>query len=238
MMAGLTCLIEGCGKAPGSARGWCPAHYQRWRKYGDPLGVAAPRKPLPKRSCSVAGCDEDAVARGWCKKHHKKWRRYGSPSAVAHASPGEPMRWITEVALAFCGDECLTWPFATSKGYGRIWTGKFTDYAHKVVCQLAHGPAPRPNSDAAHACGNGHIGCVNPRHLSWKSRSDNSADRLLHGTDHRGEKHPNVKLTEGDVRKIRALKGQMGVKEMAKEFNISAWQVSNILRGRAWVWLK
>jgi hypothetical protein len=34
------CLIDGCNgdaHAPGSARGWCTKHYQRWQSHGDPL---------------------------------------------------------------------------------------------------------------------------------------------------------------------------------------------------------
>lgn len=31
-----TCSIEGCGKQA-VARGWCPQHWARWRKHGDPL---------------------------------------------------------------------------------------------------------------------------------------------------------------------------------------------------------
>ena len=31
-----TCSIRGCDKPPKS-RGWCYKHYERWRKYGDPL---------------------------------------------------------------------------------------------------------------------------------------------------------------------------------------------------------
>lgn len=31
------CSIEGCAKGA-QARGWCPMHYQRWRKLGDPQG--------------------------------------------------------------------------------------------------------------------------------------------------------------------------------------------------------
>lgn len=32
-----TCSIEDCEK-PRKARGWCGAHWARWRKHGDPLG--------------------------------------------------------------------------------------------------------------------------------------------------------------------------------------------------------
>ena len=31
------CSINGCGKTIFNLRGWCSAHYQRWRKRGDPL---------------------------------------------------------------------------------------------------------------------------------------------------------------------------------------------------------
>ena len=33
-----TCSIDGCQK-PLLARGWCSAHYAKWKKYGDPLEV-------------------------------------------------------------------------------------------------------------------------------------------------------------------------------------------------------
>lgn len=41
------CAIDGCDKTA-KVRGWCPAHYQRWRKHGDPLGNA------PSRTRSMA----------------------------------------------------------------------------------------------------------------------------------------------------------------------------------------
>lgn len=34
----VTCSIEGCEK-PAKKRGWCPMHYRRWHRYGDPLHV-------------------------------------------------------------------------------------------------------------------------------------------------------------------------------------------------------
>ena len=35
-LALLTCRISGCGKSV-FARGWCSAHWSRWRRHGDPL---------------------------------------------------------------------------------------------------------------------------------------------------------------------------------------------------------
>lgn len=35
------CKIEGCGKAH-LANDWCSAHYQRWRRHGNPLGGRMP----------------------------------------------------------------------------------------------------------------------------------------------------------------------------------------------------
>ena len=32
----VSCAVEGC-EGPVRSRGWCGAHYTRWRKHGDPL---------------------------------------------------------------------------------------------------------------------------------------------------------------------------------------------------------
>lgn len=56
-----TCTIDGCDGKP-VGRGWCSAHWQRWRKHGDPLGGAAgPRVrksldfPDGTRQCAMCG---------------------------------------------------------------------------------------------------------------------------------------------------------------------------------------
>ena len=35
-----TCNIEDCENGGKLRRGWCPKHYERWRRHGDPLGAA------------------------------------------------------------------------------------------------------------------------------------------------------------------------------------------------------
>ena len=37
MAAAKLCAVDGCDK-PSYVRGWCNAHYRRWRTHGDPLG--------------------------------------------------------------------------------------------------------------------------------------------------------------------------------------------------------
>jgi hypothetical protein len=38
-----TCSISDCAR-PAYSRGWCQAHYTRWRRYGDPLGGGPERR--------------------------------------------------------------------------------------------------------------------------------------------------------------------------------------------------
>lgn len=65
-----TCSIDGCTK-PVIARGWCTAHWTRWKRHGDPLAGGVSRNPAPD-SCTVDGCTNPHFARGMCATH---WRR-------------------------------------------------------------------------------------------------------------------------------------------------------------------
>ena len=70
------CAVEGCEREA-EKRGWCNAHYWRWRQHGDPLGRAKHRNEEP---CDVEGCEREAVARGLCYAHYYRWQRYGDPT--------------------------------------------------------------------------------------------------------------------------------------------------------------
>lgn len=84
-MAAHPCTIEGCDGVAHS-RGMCPAHYQRWRKHGDPevFGeVTRYGKPTPDGLCSIEGCQREFYGHGWCATHYARWRRWGDP-AITH----------------------------------------------------------------------------------------------------------------------------------------------------------
>lgn len=147
-------------------------------------------------------------------------------------------QFVAEVLIPHDGAQCLVWPFArNSNGYGFLYRHSCRVLAHRVACEIAHGPAPTPKHEAAHLCGNGHLGCVSPRHLAWKTRAENAVDAITHGTIPRGERHGCVVLTERQARIAKALKGRVGSRRLAREFGVSRATISHIQSGRNWAWL-
>lgn len=194
-----------------------------------------------KSICTIPACDKRAInSRGWCWGHYTRWRRHGDPlGGSQRAADGEPERFYREVVLAYDGDECLQWPYAVNEhGYGKLFRDAGMRRVPRLVCDEANGPPPTPDHEAAHSCGNGNKGCCTKRHLSWKTSAENKADMLEHGTRVKGERHGRSKLTENDVREIRALQGLMTQATIAKQFNISAAGVGLIHLRKKWAWLE
>ena len=137
-----------------------------------------------KSICSIDGCDKPRESRGWCANHNRRWVKYGDPLG-GRPSPGEGPRFYQDVVLPYADkDSCLAWPFGrTSKGYGKIWVDGKTHLVSRLACAHAHGEAPTLTHEAAHSCGKGHEGCVNPHHLRWATRTENFADKIIHGTN-------------------------------------------------------
>ena len=158
-------------------------------------------------------------------------------TTLGAATPnGEPRAFLENTVFSFGGDECLFWPYGKSSGgYGQIWRdGKVRD-VHRIACEAEHGPPPTPKHHAAHSCGKGQLGCVNRKHLEWKTPKENAADRLIHGAHNRGERHGAAKLTEAQVLEIRS--STRFQHELAAEFGVSPSLVCLIKRGKCWAWL-
>lgn len=187
-------------------------------------------------ACSVPACSSVVRCKGLCEQHYRRMMKHGSPCGGA-TSPGEVARFY-EALLSHTGDECVTWPYARGDhGYGTIRRRRKCGIVSRFLCEDIHGSPPSTDYQAAHSCGNGHLGCVNPRHLSWKTRSDNKADELLHGTRIRGRKFPWAKLTESQVEEILCLDEAEKNADIAERYGVSPRTIYSIRHEEKWAWV-
>lgn len=139
-------------------------------------------------------------------------------------------QWLLD-RVDYESDDCLLWPFATARGgYGNFACMGERHYAHRYMCELTHGPAPSDTHEASHECGKSN--CVNPRHLSWKTPTENHLDCRLHGTHVKHRSGNAGKVTRDQAAEIRSLKGVKTLKEIGQQFGLSESGVSNIWCGR------
>lgn len=189
------------------------------------------------KPCSVPGCKKPHIAKGYCGSHYANWRRHGFPVLPEVTPRGEPRRWLASQLIVET-DECVLWPYSRNgDGYGTVLINGKVVGAHRWVCQQVNGPAPKGRYQAAHSCGKGHLGCVNKRHISWKSPVENAADRKMHGTEPFGERRASAKLTE---EKVAAMlrdwsTGRYLKKDLASKYGVSAGAVWAVFAGRTWL---
>lgn len=146
------------------------------------------------------------------------------------AKTGEPLRYLKEDVLTHTGTDCLTWPHSRCGGYGNLRFNGRMIHAHRLVCILAHGEPPSPKHEAAHECGKGHEGCVNPNHLSWKTAAENKADMVRHGTYRNGR----TRLSISDVLTIRSMSNAVSTAEIARLYDVNWSTIKYIRIRRTW----
>lgn len=201
------------------------------------------RQPLPKimPPCEIKDCTakvyQRTSGRFLCVSHAQKMRKYGEPE-LNHPRFRRKLGWV-ESNSSYTQDDCLKWPFDVSDhGRGRVQVNGRTMSAPRYMCILAHGSPPTPDHHAAHSCGNGHLGCMNPNHLSWKTAKENEADKVDHGTLRKGTAINTNKLSEDDVRAIRSMGGKVKGTEIAKAWGVTPSAISSILSRKSWAWLE
>ena len=155
-----------------------------------------------------------------------------SYNAWMRAKPGQAIGLI-EATVANPPDGCVLWPYAkTGRGYGVVGVDGKMVGAHRWALALATG-GERPGLDAAHEPRICHeVSCINPRHLSWKTRSENHRDKLADETMVRGKDHPATVLSEADVRAIRA--DERSYTEIIRNYPVTKATITNIKQGVTW----
>ena len=183
----------------------------------------AARKYAP--ICSVDGCDDDHFSKGYCGKHHYYFKKYGdSLHRNVKTLNGSGLAFIKAIIPT---DECVMYPYGLNAyGYPQV-SGTL---GNRLSLEVHEGPAPTSKHQAAHKCGV--KACVNPRHLYWATPKENTSDKVLHGTQRRGEDCYNSVLTEEKVKSIRA--SDLSYSTLAREHGVSRMTINNVKKRRAW----
>lgn len=236
----MKCAVTGCASLTPGSRGYCNSHYKAFRQSGT---LAKLPKPAP-RTCSVEGCNGTYNAIGLCKRHYMRFLLKGDVEAE------KPFRfrwrdiakWL-EDHLEYDGDECLIWPFTRGRtGYGQLTTravramrpelqdARSKQYitASRGMALLVLGDPPGPKRVAAHSCGNGHLGCVHPKHIRWATYTENYSDKALHGA--RTSSADNPFANQAQVNAVRQLWPTMSITDIAAAFRVSPETIEAILK--------
>lgn len=134
---------------------------------------------------------------------------------------------------------CWLWTgYVKPTGYGSTKRDGRTISAHRAMYEAVYSEIPM-GLDVCHRCDV--RACINPRHLFLGTRAENLADMWRKGRGHRvrGEVHGRAKLTEADVRGIRASVAageKQGV--VAIRFGVTHMTVNDIHHRRSWRYLK
>lgn len=156
------CAVEGCDRSV-QMRGWCLAHYRRWRRTGDVMAGVPLR--VKRVGCSVDGCERQHRAGGFCEMHYQRNRLHGSTDlptpTVYHGSDhpawkGSAVTYMpahTRVVRARgsaslhlcwnCGGQAQDWAYdhadpdeLTCQKTGRLYSGDVEHY--RPLCRPCH----------------------------------------------------------------------------------------------------
>lgn len=140
--------------------------------------VTLGRKPLGKVSRGGQGPYPDADQGNPSQpEDHRK-----PPRSTISYTPEEAAKFWSRVDRSGTSTDC--WPWTMSKdpgGYGCAYVKSWRRMgkAHRIACELAHGPAPANKPFALHSCDN--PGCCNPTHLRWGTPAENNGDMMARG---------------------------------------------------------
>lgn len=184
--------------------------------------------------CLVETCDKKPITRGYCKAHYHRLIRYGDPLGGSTFFD-EPKQFLSKL-LERNEEGCIFWPFGRN-GWGYAYTDidKKKVAVHRYICEEINGKPSEEKSVARHTCGNGHLGCVNPKHLIWGTQKENQEDRKRHGTFIEGSKVHNSVINEQIAVFIKSeIEKGISCIQIAKNLSVSKYVVYDIKRGRTW----
>lgn len=104
-------------------------------------------------------------------------------------------------------------------------------FVHRVVAAAFIGSRPE-GKEVRHL--DGDSGNARLSNLSYSTHQENQRDMILHGTACHGEKSPNSKLIERQVRTILTIGRTQSLTETAAQFGVCIQTVANVLTRKTW----
>jgi hypothetical protein len=187
------------------------------------------------KTCCIKDCHKPVLAKGLCSGHYQRVRKYGDPTFVLKPQlHGYTVKERLDLYTAQSPEGCWEWRASKdARGYGRLNVGNVPQLAHRLSWQFRVGPIP-DGAQVLHRCDN--PGCVRPDHLFLGDHAANMADMNGKGRGRpglvQGEAHGCAKLTDEQVREIRASEGPSHI--IAERYGISGRQVRAIRNREAW----
>lgn len=189
-----------------------------------------------KALCSIPDCGKPRKSNGYCNPHYMRHRRHGDPLA-GRINGGAAQEELRLCLLTENKVDCWIWPYAKDEGRAIMGYDGRRQFVARVVCQIAHGHPPSPKYEAAHSCGNGHLGCVSRHHLRWATHAENMNDGIASKASGKPRKRITW-LTPDDVRSIRAQRARgVSINALSSDFDVNRSTIRDILTGRSWNWL-
>lgn len=219
-------------------------HYNRVRVNGDPGPIGRILEPA-NQICSEDECEKKAKSKGLCNQHH--YRKREEARAYADPSRRTPSWFTMDQKLRRIGWEevsvrpelgpCWEWAGARDdKGYGRVPDkDRQMRFTHRIAHREWKGELD-PDLGVLHHCDN--PPCINPGHLYMGTQQNNVDDCVRRGRwgAAKGESSGHAKLTEKDVREIRAsYVGRYGeMKALTEKYGVSSPTLYALLKRRTW----
>jgi len=174
--------------------------------------------------------------------HYGRWQKNGEPGeADLRKSPADAsiveriarIGWDEIVRVPELG-ACHEWRGARdARGYGYIGLpGGGTSVVHRAAYEAEHGEI-QASLLVCHRCDN--PPCINDEHHFLGTHEDNTADMVAKGRDMHGVNSFTSKLTEEQVREIRARATTERVlqRELAVEYGVSRATIGRVITGRS-----
>lgn len=136
---------------------------------------------------------------------------------------------------------CWLWSGANNNGYGCGSTQRKGWKAHRRAYEAAHGEGSAAGLEVRHRCDT--PACINPDHLEVGAHAENMRDMRARGRHVpprriNGEANGAAKLTEADVRAIRAAyvprSSTHSQRALAKQYGVNQTLICYIIRREIW----